>query len=212
MNRDHEVKMIEGRCADIFCIQVQPSMSSGTLSADAEDAECLLTARRDNYVARTFSHMARARLDHAVSRSADLELLKSEKWEMRCASHQQCDQCCCNGVPYQKACMWAQSWSVLCLDQNSLALLLGPMSRPKRIVAGMLSANHRQRFRRRDLPSVCADRPHGALCRFADDGPCTLSQSGASKEGAISQAKRMMSEAATAQASIFMRGEGTDQR
>ncbi len=50
------------------------------------------------------------------------------------------------------------------------------------------------------------------LCRFADDGPCTLSQSGASEEGAISKAKRMMSEAATAQASIFMRGEGTDQR
>ncbi len=54
---------------------------------DAEDAECLLTARRDNYVARTFSHMARARLDHAVSRSADLELLESEKWEMRYAHH-----------------------------------------------------------------------------------------------------------------------------
>ncbi len=50
---------------------------------DAEDAECLFTARRDNYVARTFSHMARARLDHAVSRSADLEQLGSEKWEMR---------------------------------------------------------------------------------------------------------------------------------
>ena len=50
------------------------------------------------------------------------------------------------------------------------------------------------------------------LRRFADDGPCTLSQSGASEEGAISKAKRMMSEAATAQASIFMRGEGTDQR
>jgi hypothetical protein len=48
--------------------------------------------------------------------------------------------------------------------------------------------------------------------RFADDGPCTLSQSGASEEGAISKAKRMMAEAATAQASIFMRGEGTDQR
>ena len=43
------------------------------------------TARRDNYVARTFSHMARARLDHAVSRSADAELLESEKWEMRSA-------------------------------------------------------------------------------------------------------------------------------
>ena len=57
------------------------------MSADAEDAECLLTARRDNYVARTFSHMARARLDHAVSRSADLELLESEKWEMRYACH-----------------------------------------------------------------------------------------------------------------------------
>ena len=63
--------------------------SSEGLSADAEDAECLLTARRDNYVARTFSHMARARLDHAVSRSADLELLESEKWEMRCA-HDPC--------------------------------------------------------------------------------------------------------------------------
>jgi len=50
------------------------------------------------------------------------------------------------------------------------------------------------------------------LRRFADDGPCTLSQSGASEEGAISKAKRMMSEAATAQASTFMRGEGTDQR
>lgn len=43
------------------------------------------TARRDNYVARTFSHMARARLDHAVSRSTDAELLESEKWEMRSA-------------------------------------------------------------------------------------------------------------------------------
>ena len=48
--------------------------------------------------------------------------------------------------------------------------------------------------------------------RFADDGPCTLSQSGASEEGAICKAKRMMAEAATTQASIFMRGEGTDQR
>ncbi len=57
------------------------------VSSVAEDAECLLTARRDNYVARTFSHMARARLDQAVSRSADLELLESEKWEMRCARH-----------------------------------------------------------------------------------------------------------------------------
>ena len=51
--------------------------------SSAEDAECLFTARRDNYVARTFSHMARARLDHAVSRSADLGQLGSEKWEMR---------------------------------------------------------------------------------------------------------------------------------
>ena len=50
------------------------------------------------------------------------------------------------------------------------------------------------------------------MCRFADDGPCTLSQSGASEEGAISKAKRMMSEAATAQACVFLRGEGTDQR
>ena len=50
------------------------------------------------------------------------------------------------------------------------------------------------------------------LYRLADDGPCTLSQSGASEEGAISKAKRMMSEAATAQACVFLRGEGTDQR
>ena len=48
--------------------------------------------------------------------------------------------------------------------------------------------------------------------RFCDDGPCTLSQCGSSEEGDISKAKRMMAEAATAQASTFMRGEGTDQR
>lgn len=60
--------------------------------------------------------------------------------------------------------------------------------------------------------SIGAELSIACLCRFCDDGPCTLSQSGASEEGAISKAKRMMSEAATAQASIFMRGEGTDQR
>ena len=34
-------------------------------------------------MARTFSHMARARLDHAVARSAEAEALEGEKWEMR---------------------------------------------------------------------------------------------------------------------------------
>lgn len=100
----------------------------------------------------------------------------------------------------------------MCLHHNSLTLLLWPVPRPKHIVAVTLLAYYPQRFSVLELPAVCADWLCGGCCRFADDGPCTLSQSGASQEGAISQAKRMMSEAATAQASVFMRGEGTDQR
>ena len=35
-------------------------------------------------MARTFSHMARARLDHAVARhTAEAEAVEGEKWEMR---------------------------------------------------------------------------------------------------------------------------------
>lgn len=42
-------------------------------------------------MARTFSHMARARLDHAVARhTAEAEALEGEKWEMRRAPAAPC--------------------------------------------------------------------------------------------------------------------------
>ena len=79
----------------------------------------MLTARRDNYVARTFSHMARARLDHAVSRSADLEFLGSEKWEMRCAH----DLCLSMKMPLPDP-MRVEVWQMAdCACLHSLALL-----------------------------------------------------------------------------------------
>ena len=78
----------------------------------------MLTARRDNYVARTFSHMARARLDHAVSRSADLEFLGSEKWEMRCAH----DLCLSMNMPLPDP-MHVEVWQMAdCACLHSLAL------------------------------------------------------------------------------------------
>lgn len=45
----------------------------------------MLGKRRNSYLAQTLSHVARAKLDHAVSRaSEDLEsALAGEKWEMR---------------------------------------------------------------------------------------------------------------------------------
>ena len=175
----------------------------------AEDAECVFTARRDNYVARTFSHMARARLDHAVSRSADLELLESEKWEMRWGDHPFCP--ILNNVisrPY------TQPLSVYLLYKADTGWGVQQLARPVLLLLYGQSfiCAHLRPKKLHSHQDACIRAYARCSCRFADDGPCTLSQSGASEEGAISKAKRMMSEAATAQASIFMRGEGTDQR
>jgi hypothetical protein len=40
--------------------------------------------RRDSYLARTLSNMARVRLDHAIALAAEKDG-PPEKWEMRCA-------------------------------------------------------------------------------------------------------------------------------
>lgn len=42
--------------------------------------------RRDSYLARTLSNLARAKLDHAVAVAADKGNGPPQKWEMRCAA------------------------------------------------------------------------------------------------------------------------------
>ncbi len=58
-------------------------MGESNVTRGAGTAESIEKQRRDCYLARTLSNLARAKLDHAVALAAEKDG-PPEKWEMRC--------------------------------------------------------------------------------------------------------------------------------